>query len=312
MYVLISLFQSGLWDVNITAWNPISSDHVQTTIYVGDTMKGLDVTDGNERVGKNKPYSIDITFEKTAPDMCVLVDFGDSDPDAADQFVYSNSTCPQYPGIPVVGEVFNPMKVTYTYPSNGQYHISVEAGNLLHMEDTTLTTTISNAQCSRPELSIYEHRPNNYDPLQLLRGDDVVLEGFAEFDCEVTVKNSKEWKASKLDVLTGEEIKAVDLTAEAITGTSAATLLIPAQYLDYGLYVFEFTVTMDPAEFPDGDVFASTISTHVQVKASPLRPALEVGRSEMITRGFGQFLKLQPGSLSKDPDVPDWEPQVMQ
>jgi len=297
--------------VNITAWNPLSSDNVQITIYVGNTIKGLMIDDGNRRVGKGEVYSLDISFEQTAPDMCVHVDFGDPETDSGDVFLYSNgSTCPQYPGVPIVGQVTNPMTTTYSYPNNGRYSVSVTAGNFLHTETEEIMPTISNANCKRPELSIYNQRPNIYDPAEMLRVDDIVKEGFAVFNCEVTLQNTKEWKVEKLNSSTGEVVETVDLQGDSITGASTATLYIISQALAYGLYGITFTVTMDPTEFPDGDIFSSSITTYLNVVRTPLQPALEIGRSEKITRGYGQELWLQPALYSKDPDLPEGEPQV--
>jgi hypothetical protein len=303
--------QAGEWDVNITAWNPLSSDHVEQAIYVGETMKGLAVTDNGLQVGKNQPYSIQISFEKVASDMCVLVDFGATTGDNTDVFLFSNvAECDQYPGVPIAGPVTNPMTVTFTYPNNGQYAISVTAGNFLHTESESLVTTISNARCKKPTLTLFNHHPHNYAPLQHSRKDSLKIEGTATFDCAVTILNKKQWKAARIDETTGNVLATVDLQVEAVKGAQSAVLLMPANFLGYGLFKFNWTVTMDPSKFPSGDIFESTAVTYVRVTKSILKAKIVEGSAEKITRGYGQTVLLQPGVLSYDPDLPAGEPQV--
>ena len=273
-------------------------------------MKGLQVTDNDIQVGKDQPYAIDISFEKTASDMCVLVDFGDKDDDS-DVFLFSNtSSCPQYPGVSIQGPVTNPMTVAYTYAANGQYKINVTAGNLLHTQSLTLTTTISSAKCKRPTVSIFEQHPHIYDPLTHNRKDSLVMEGAAIFDCDVTVQNLKKWEAMRLDETTGEVLETIDLNVDTVKGAESAVLLLPEQFLGYGLFRLDFTVTMDPSKFPDGDIFASSQFSFVKVLKSSLKASIIAGNARKITRGYGQSIAFQPGLLSEDPDVPEGEPQV--
>lgn len=51
--------------------------------------------------------------------------------------------------------------------------------------------------------------------------------------------------------------------------------------------------------------FEGSAYTYIEIISSPLSPILIKGGLSYVTRGYGQYLKLEPSVYSYDPDNPD-------
>ena len=73
--------------MNITAWNPVSSQTVATTIYVGEAPSGTTVIDPDPVTKPGEPKKLSLSFAQIASDVCVYVCWGDGTKE-----LYSNAT----------------------------------------------------------------------------------------------------------------------------------------------------------------------------------------------------------------------------
>lgn len=87
-------------------------------------------------------------------------------------------------------------------------------------------------------------------------------------DCNATTTITRGWTAFKLHDITGQVVKAVDLSD--LDSFSKSFLYVPAFYLKPGYYMFQFSLNMtSPNPHPVLPFYASA-STHVKVVPSPI------------------------------------------
>lgn len=79
-----------------------------------------------------------------------------------------------------------------------------------------------------------------------------------------------------------------------------AIIAIPSRTLQYGLYAFVFSVTMDPSF--TSQIFASSASTFVLIDPSPIIGAMLPGAMLEVQVGYAQTVCVAPATYSIDPD----------
>jgi len=79
--------------------------------------------------------------------------------------------------------------------------------------------------------------------------------------------------------------------------TTTSELYIPARTLAYGIYELQFIVTM--TKYPS---LTTSASVYIRITPSGITANLIQLGTSMITSGYKQDLKLDPGSYSVNPD----------
>jgi len=79
--------------------------------------------------------------------------------------------------------------------------------------------------------------------------------------------------------------------------TTFSELYIPARKLEFGIYELQLTVTM--SKYP---TLKTSSSVYVRITPSGITANLVQLGTSMITSGYEQDLKLDPGTYSNNPD----------
>ena len=129
-------------------------------------------------------------------------------------------------------------------------------------------------------------------PLQFRRNQDFYIVSIIQLKCNDSLLTTTQWIIRNCTSTCSYQIQ-LDQTIP----TTLNELNIPARTLPYGTYELQLTVTMK--NFP-----WLTTSTYVYVQITPsgiTANLVQLGTS-MITSGYQQDLKLDPGSYSIDLD----------
>jgi hypothetical protein len=131
--------------------------------------------------------------------------------------------------------------------------------------------------------------PQPSSPLKFLRSEDIFISSNIEFNCNQSFSINTKWRiysCSSKTVLDLPEIK-----------STYSELYIPSLMLFYGSYEFQLTVSISISSN-----LIESKSLFVQIISSDIKPNLIRYETSMITIGYEQDLKLDPGSFSIDPD----------
>jgi hypothetical protein len=135
--------------------------------------------------------------------------------------------------------------------------------------------------------------PGTSSQLKFRRSEDIFISSNIEFNCNQSFSISTKWiiyscllNCSSKTLLDLPEIE-----------TTYGELFIPSLMLSYGLYEFELTVSVSISSN-----LIESKSLFVQIISSDIEPNLIPYETSIITIGYEQDLKLDPGSFSIDPD----------
>jgi hypothetical protein len=168
--------------------------------------------------------------------------------------------------------------------------------NYLESLKLTTTVTVSNLKCKRPTLNI-QNRANNFlKPTITKRSMQFSVIGITTLDCEITLKNIKEWFLYEINPLTGSYTKTVD--KRDIISSFSSEIYIPSNFLDNGTYQFIYQVTMDCAE----GSFMDSVDSFIRIVPSGMAIFPFSGGIKEISIGRGQSIDLDPGRYSYDFD----------
>jgi len=155
-----------------------------------------------------------------------------------------------------------------------------------------------------------EFKAANYlQPLLKNRNDLFSLVGSTALSCNLVLSNEKKWLIFQINEQNGLDINQIQLFNNPTI--DYAQLVIQPQTLNFGLYRFVYTVTMNiPSSSADSSssVFSGQISTYVQIKPSglilstlSLSQGIYGGTIE-ISRGQQQSITFNPYLNSYDID----------
>ncbi len=181
-------------------------------------------------------------------------------------------------------------------PKYGLLKLNFFIKNDIESLKLSTTVTVSNSNCKRPILNIKNRASDFLKPIIYKRSTDFSVIGITTLDCEITLKNTKEWLVYEINLFTGLTIRTVNISD--IISSFSAEIYIPSNFLEYGTYQFIYQVSMDG----DSNIFMDSIDSFIRIVPSGMAIFLFSGGIKEISIGVGQSIELNPGRYSYDFD----------
>ncbi|CAG0905246.1 unnamed protein product, partial [Darwinula stevensoni] len=227
----------GLVNVTVAAFNEFQQWVYSTEQYeiriVGKVQKmkiddyGLITKPGSEK-------NLTISFESLGVNTCLLVDFGDgSIPYTYGEEKTCNTRKPNsyQNGI----KLTNPLLVRHIYVDGDVYNVTAEAWNRLSQTSENLMITVD-PNCTQLGVAIETHEDS------YLMSMPFTITGNVQLNC-TSVSTTQAWNITEVDELTRSYKKTVNIE-DKLVGWNASLIVVPALFLPYGYYRFEFIVDM--------------------------------------------------------------------
>ncbi|CAF0892553.1 unnamed protein product, partial [Adineta ricciae] len=160
------------------------------------------------------------------------------------------------------------------------------------VQTTRSNPSTSSQTCFSPKLTLIPGSSTLASPLQYRRSQDFYIMSIIELNCNDSLSTIKKWTIKNCSSTCSYQLS-LDQTIQ----TTFTELHIPARTLPFGLYQLQFTVTM--ANYTN---LTTSSSVYVQVTSSGIEANLVQLGTSMITIGYEQDLKFDPGTFSVDPD----------
>ena len=148
-------------------------------------------------------------------------------------------------------------------------------------------------ECFPPKVTLIPSTSTLSNPLQFRRNQDFYISSSTELNCNVSLSTIIQWTISNCTTTTCLSSFAFD---SSVT-TTLSELYVPPRILSLGVYELKLTVTMSVSSS-----LRSSTSAYVQIKSSGITANLVQLGTPMITSGYRQDLKFDPGTFSVDPD----------
>ncbi|XP_038068153.1 uncharacterized protein LOC119737688 [Patiria miniata] len=300
----------GPYLVRVDASNDLpglASDTV--TVILQENIAGIQIMD-LQATTANETKEFDISVASLGTTSCLVIDYGDTT-----QEIFGNQVpCENhadYPGATWVQPLTNSFRTSHIYTSLGSYHMTAFGFNLVSDASTDLFFAVSDLSCNSPQLFIRDGHPDWRGPRVAYFNQDMQIQGITDVKCK-SYENMKVWDLQAVDPNTG---LAVPGTAVKLTGlppshrfylpdADTAEIYIPPRTIPVGTWKFKYTVHMDQVSDDNID-YVAFANEYVQVRAAALKIQIFEGQTTSKVVGHGSSLKLQPGVLSRDPDLPD-------
>ena len=150
--------------------------------------------------------------------------------------------------------------------------------------------------CRSPKIILIPSGSTLINPLKFRRSQDFSIVSLIELNCNDSTSIQSQWilKNNSNSISFDSEIE-----------TTFSELFIPARKLPFGIFELELTITM--TKYPS---LKSSSSVYVEITPSGITANLVQLGTSMITSGFEQDLKFDPGSHSIDFDQNTFEKDV--
>ncbi|KAL7636835.1 UNVERIFIED_CONTAM: hypothetical protein RMT77_012593 [Armadillidium vulgare] len=273
----------------------------------GDLLKGLQITSDRRITNEGEEKTFYITCETIGRESCIVVDFGDETPPLGFGFEercrmnYSHAVYD--PTIPLILNI----SITHTYNDIGMYNATAFGYNFASMESDMYMFPVTKIACCIPRLRIigqvldFEKSPTWY------RGETNTIVAVGDINCNLTLKTIKRWQIFGFDYNTTFWLPAIPIQ-DSIPSWNRPELIIPPAFLDYGFYVAQYILRMDPnnGEIPELETYIiqNEIETYFAIGKTPIIPKHTDKFLTRVVRGLGQSILLQPAVFSIDPDFP--------
>ncbi|XP_055954867.1 uncharacterized protein LOC126810750 isoform X1 [Patella vulgata] len=285
---------SGLFEVQITAKNPLYSNAMTTEVTILDRVVGTNITDLVPNKGSGVLKKFGIEFDIQGDQTCLSIDFGDGiQQSLSDDPTYCSPSTFQH-----IGALTGVTEIKHTYNANGYYTVVATAYNSFSNSSNSISVPVSRAECKDPIVTILDQSFQFYNPMIVKKGKQFSIIGQSDILCSTTLENIKTWSIETVDDNSGEVTGVIDLSSYS-TRTNAE-LYIPARSLDYGLYKATYSMEMSGADF-DGGRFVTASYTYFRVDESDIVGIIQQGGISEIVRGL-QPITLEPHKWSFDPD----------
>ncbi len=166
----------------------------------------------------------------------------------------------------------------------------VRIENLIFLKKNKKSPIIS--VCRPPTVILIPGTSTLSSPIQFRRAQDFYIVSIIELNCNQSSSTTTQWIVKNCTSICSNQI----LLGQTIT-TTLSELYIPARTLSYGTYQLNLIVTM--TMFP---LLTTTSSVYVSITASGITANLVQLGTSMVTSGYDQNLKLDPGTYSVNPD----------
>ncbi len=197
------------------------------------------------------------------------------------------------------------------------YNVTVYASNVVTYVETwdDLMVIVSGAPCRHPEVSIPSASIINVAPIPYMMSEAITVDTNTKVNCSGVLTTKKTWEIYIAQVNTStfdEELSLLPIAFVAPDTMNDASLIIPSRGLTYGIYKLRFYARMwdesdeDPMwtrKLP----FERDAFTYIEIQPSPLVAKLIDATANLVTRGKGQIMQLDPELYSYDPDYPELE-----
>ena len=177
----------------------------------------------------------------------------------------------------------------------GLIQMSIKMANLMGNVSITKNIAVSvNYDCQPPTVDILNKASLFYQPSFYKKNQMIVLETNLTLNCGSSLINFKKWTIFQVDPMTGNLRNQIQIMNNPTMEYSE--LVIQPGVLNYGLYQFAYTVTME------NSIFSSQVAHYIQIVPSGIVVfSMKSGIAE-ITRGISQFIILNPLKYSFDVD----------
>ena len=142
--------------------------------------------------------------------------------------------------------------------------------------------------CRSPSIILIPSGSTLINPLKFRRSQDFSIVSLIELNCNYPASIQSQWIRKN-----NSNVIPFDSQIE----TTSTELFIPAKKLPFGIFELELTITLNQCP-----TVKSSSSVYVEIIPSDIIVYLFQSRSSMITSGFQQDLRLDPGTYSIDPD----------
>ena len=137
-------------------------------------------------------------------------------------------------------------------------------------------------------------------PLQFRRNQDFFVSSNIELNCNVSLSTIIQWTISICNSTCSSSF-----SFDQSVKTTLSELYVPARILPLGIYQLTLTVSMSVSSS-----LRSSASAYVRITSSGITANLVQLGTSMITSGYQQNLKLDPGTYSVDPDISQFNGSV--
>ena len=142
--------------------------------------------------------------------------------------------------------------------------------------------------CKSPQIILIPSGSTLISPLKFRRSQDFYIASLIELNCNNSSSIESQWILKN-----NSNIISFDSQIE----TTFSELFIPSRKLPFGIFELELTVTM--TKYP---AVKSSSSVYVEITPSGITANLVQLGTSMITSGFEQDLRFDPGTYSIDLD----------
>ena len=142
--------------------------------------------------------------------------------------------------------------------------------------------------CRSPQIILIPSGSTLINPLKFRRSQDFYIVSLIELNCNDSTSIQSQWILKN-----NSNVIPFDSQIE----TTFSELFIPSRKLPFGIFELQLTITLD--KYP---TLNHSSSVYVEIIPSDIIVYLFQSRSSMITSGFQQDLRLDPGTYSIDPD----------
>ena len=142
--------------------------------------------------------------------------------------------------------------------------------------------------CKSPRIILIPSGSTLINPLKFRRSQDFYIVSLIELNCNDSTSIESQWILKN-----NSNVISFDSQIE----TTSSELFIPSRKLPFGIFELELTITM--TKYP---TLKSSSSVYVEITPSGITANLVQLGTSMITSGFEQDLKFDPGTYSIDPD----------
>eukprot|EP00095_Tigriopus_kingsejongensis_P012230 maker-scaffold528_size145933-snap-gene-0.29 protein:Tk12230 transcript:maker-scaffold528_size145933-snap-gene-0.29-mRNA-1 annotation:"hypothetical protein IscW_ISCW000316" len=307
----------GTYDLQLGVWNPLD-DWLYTepvTVEVLSRCGPISIADGGIITDADEPRDFTVTLERAGLRTCVTVDWGNGDPL---EFYGNLDSCRIRYRTLVASDVkeFNhiskTIKSTRVFRSRGLYEVNATAFDIRHFVETSLPITVFNMPCNSPQTWIALNYTSVENPELIpgkLKAKKVEFHAVSDIKCTKPTPTYMTWRLYEVYLIPDESSQIgvkEDLIELPLNNTNpswnSSILSLPPMTYDFGLYKAVFKLEVETFD-PDIPVFDESF-TYFRVVPSPLVPVILEGSASKVSRGWGQIIKLNPKSLSIDPDAP--------
>ena len=194
------------------------------------------------------------------------------------------------------------------------FNVTAYAWNFVTEVETKdeLMVIVTSAPCAPPEVTIPLNSTIGTTPLSYKMSESISVETLAKVNCSGILSTKKTWQINKAVVNASnlhEILTILDIENVAPDTKSKAELIIPPRALPYGVYKLLFYSRMWDESFEDPMwtrklPFERNAFTYIEVVPSELVAKIIDANADLVTRGKGQTLALDPYLYSYDPDFP--------